>query len=306
MIFGCGNIANRIARSCKLVDEIDLVGFASKDIEKARRYAETYGCRDYGDYDHFLNSDVDAVYIATYNLSHHELIERCIRHRKNVICEKPMLFSVEENRELFSYARENDVLLMEALKSVFLPLINKIKTMIDNGDLGKIRYISAGFMRNGSHGKDHWIHIPGTGGALKDLGSYCIGTMNFLMDREPEIVSIETDAVAGRSDTTAYADLLYGDVQARAMMSNSLDGDNRLYIEGERGYIEVNDYWKTGKGICVIDGDKKELNEELISDFYYELKHFASLCDQGIKESPVMSELASERILKVTDHDQEN
>ena len=40
------------------------MGFGSKDIEKARDYSEKYGCRDYGDYDHFLNSDIDAIYTA--------------------------------------------------------------------------------------------------------------------------------------------------------------------------------------------------------------------------------------------------
>ena len=47
VIFGCGKIAKRIAKSCLLVNNIDLVGFASKDIKRARAYAEEYGCRDY-------------------------------------------------------------------------------------------------------------------------------------------------------------------------------------------------------------------------------------------------------------------
>ena len=70
VIFGCGRIANRIAKSCKLVEGLDLVGFASRDLQKAKEYCEKYDCREYGDYDHFLNSDVDGVYIATYNRSH--------------------------------------------------------------------------------------------------------------------------------------------------------------------------------------------------------------------------------------------
>ena len=42
VIFGCGKIANRIAKSCKLVEGLDLVGFASRDINKAKEYCETY------------------------------------------------------------------------------------------------------------------------------------------------------------------------------------------------------------------------------------------------------------------------
>ena len=300
VIFGCGRIANRIAKSALKVEQIDLVGFASRDIEKAKSYCETYDCREYGDYDHFLNSDVDAVYIATYNGSHHELIKKCIDHHKNVICEKPMLFSVEENKELFAYAKSHGVLLMEALKSVFLPSIIEIKKMIDEGTLGKISLIYASFMREGHHPKDHWINDLRTGGAFKDLGSYCVGTMNFLMGKRPELLSLQSDRNEEHAESSAYASLDYDGVHGLAFVSNSRDGDTLLRVTGERGYIEAQNFWKQGKIVSEIDGVRKEKDIELVSDFYYELCHFADLCDQGIKESSVMSEKASEDILYIT------
>ena len=300
VIFGCGKIANRIARSCLLVKEIELLGFASKDIEKAKRYAETYGCREYGNYDHFLNGDADAVYIATYNPSHYELIKTCLEHRKSVICEKPMLSSTKETEELFDLAKKNQVVLMEALKSVFLPLNIKIKQLMHDGTIGKIETVYASFMRNGSHPQDHWINEPVTGGALKDLGSYCLGTLDYLMDERPQLVSLETDRTPGRADTTAYADIRYGDVKGRIAVSNSLDGDTTLIITGSKGMIRADNYWKTGKGYCIVDDVRYELDEECISDFYYELKHFADLVDQGISESPIMSRQASLDILSIT------
>ena len=300
VIFGCGNIANRIAKSCLLVKEIELLGFASKDIEKAKRYAETYGCREYGNYDHFLNGNVDAVYVATYNPSHYELIKTCLEHHKSVICEKPMLSSIRETEELFDLARQNRVVLMEAMKSVFLPLNAKIKQLMHDGTIGKIEKVYASFMRNGNHPKDHWINEPVTGGALKDLGSYCVGTLDYLMEESPRLISIETDMMPGRADTTAYGDLMYGDVEGRIAVSNSLDGDTTLIINGSKGMIRVDNYWKTGKGYYVVDGTRHELDEECISDFYYELRHFAYLVDNGILESPVMSRQASLDILSIT------
>ena len=302
VIFGCGNIAKRIAASCLKVEEIDLVGFASKDLEKARSYAETYGCRDYGDYEHFLNSDIDAVYVATYNPSHYELIKTCLEHGKSVICEKPMLSSAEETRELFELAERNHVTLMEALKSVFLPLNIRIKEMMKDGTIGEIKEVYAAFMRCGHHPETHWINEPKTGGALKDLGSYTIGTLNFLMGMKGELVTLETDATADRSDTTAYADLQYGNVKGRIAVSNRLDGDTTLIITGTRGFIRADNFWKTGKGFYLIDGERFELDEECVTDFYYELKHFNELVEKGIVQSPVMNMQASLDILSITDY----
>ncbi len=299
-IFGCGRIANRIAASCLKVKEIDLVGFGSKDTGKAESYSEKFGCRDHGDYDHFLNSDIDAVYIAVYNPGHHELIRKCIEHHKNVICEKPMLFTVKENSELFACAKEYNVLLMEALKSVFLPSINEAKRMMKEGEIGEIEEIYASFMRAGHHPENHWINDPASGGAFKDLGSYCVGTMNYLMECEPKLLKLQSDRKDGRSETTAFADLSYGSVKGKATVSNSVDGDCLLRIKGSRGIIEVENFWKEGKISCSVDGVTSERNTGLVSDFYYELKHFADLCDKGIKESPVMSEKASAGILKIT------
>ena len=299
-IFGCGNIAKRIAASCLQVKEIDLVGFASKDLEKAKTYAENYGCRDYGDYAHFLNSDIDAVYVATYNPSHYELIKTCLEHHKSVICEKPMLSTAEETEELFALAQQNGVTLMEALKSVFLPLNIRIKELMKDGTIGEIQEVYAAFMRCGHHSKTHWINDPVTGGALKDLGSYTAGTLNYLMDQKAELVSLKTDATAERSDTTAYADLRYGKVKGKIAVSNRLDGDTCLLITGSKGFIRAENFWKTGKGFYTVDGERYELDEECISDFYYELRHFAGLVDRKIPESPVMTMQASLDILAIT------
>ena len=300
VIFGCGKIANRIAKACLQVKEIELLGFASKDIDKARNYAETYGCIEYGDYEHFLNGDVDAVYVATHNPSHYEVIRTCLEHRKSVICEKPMLGSTKDTEELFDLAERNGVTLMEAMKSVFLPLNWKIKELMLDGTIGEIEKVYASFMRNGSHTKEHWINDPVTGGALKDLGSYCVGTLDFLLDERPRLVSLESDRTPGRSDTTAYADLMYGNIKGKIAVSNSLDGDTTLIITGSRGMIRADNYWKTGKGYYIVDGVRHELDEEYISDFYYELKHFAELVDQKIPESPIMSRQASLDILSIT------
>ena len=300
VIFGCGIIANRIAKSCLLVKEIELLGFASKDVAKAKEYALKYGCKDYGDYDHFLYSSCDAIYIATHNPSHYELIKKCLLHHKHVICEKPMLSSLQENEEMFKLAKENKVVLMEAMKAVFLPINIKTKQLLKEDRLGKIERIETSFLRGSNFERNHWIYDPKTGGALKDLGSYCVGIMNFLTDEEPVLIERKTNKDDEHADTSAEATIGYGDVIGHLKVSNSSEGYSGLKVYGEKGYLEIEDFWKTDHGYYVADGIRYELKEELISDFYYELKHFAYLVDHGLLESDVMDKAASDKILKVT------
>lgn len=300
VIFGCGIIANRIAKSVKLVEEIELVGFGSKNIDKAKAYCEKYECKQYGNYDYFLNSDIDAVYIATYNLDHYSLIKKCLQAHKNVICEKPMLSSIEENIELFALAKKNNVLLMEAMKAVFLPINIKIKQMLDDKVLGDLIDIRASFIRAETFDKSHWIYDLKTGGCLKDIGSYCAGIMNFLTSKDPVVTSKITNRTNDRSDTIANVEIDYENIKGHLSVSNCLDGECALNIQTTRGMIKVENFWKASEGYYILDGIEYKLKEELISDFYYELKHFAYLVNNNIKESPIMSLDASNKILKIT------
>lgn len=301
VIFGCGIIANRIAKSCKLVDTLELIGFASKNIDKAKEYAKTYDCKEYGDYDYFLNSDLcDAVYIATYNLSHLELVKNCLIHKKSVICEKPMFSLISENEEMFKLAKDNGVTLMEAMKAVFLPINIKIKEMLKEGIIGEVKDIYTSFIRPSKFDEAHWIYDIKTGGATRDIGSYCAGEMNFLLDEKPVVISFKTNATDRLADTIGEVEVKYGNINGHLRVSNVLDGESALIINGTKGKIYVENFWKAKEGYVELEGTKKELKEELISDFYYELKHFAYLVDNHILESPIMSKEASNNILLVT------
>jgi len=301
VIFGCGIIANRIAKSCKLAEGLELLGFGSKDIEKAKEYSKLYECPQYGDYDYFLNSDVDTVYIATHNPSHYSIAKMCLQHGKNVICEKPMFSLKEEYDELYQYAHEHNLIIMEALKSVFLPLNIKIKELVNAGAIGTVKEISASFIKASHFADTHWIYEKKTGGVLKDLGTYCIGTMNFILDKKPKFVFLESNATETRAETDCKVIVDYNGIRGYMEASNVRDGKSALIIKGTKGYIESEFFWKTGKGFIESNGTRTQLDEELISDFYYELKHYCYLFEHKILESPIMSLEASKNILEITE-----
>ena len=301
VIFGCGKIANRVALGFDHLTNNELVGFGSRDINKAKEYALKYKKPLYGDYDYFLNNDdIDAVYIATYNLNHYDLIKKCLNHHKHVICEKPMLSSIDENEELFKLAKDNNCLLMEAMKAVFLPINIKIKQMIKDKTIGEVKYIEASFIRGPRHPKDHWIYDLKTGGALKDIGSYCAAIINFLLDKTPNIIYKQTNRTDKLADTISEVLLDYEGIKGHILVSNEITGDSSLNIYGTKGYIKIPNFWKVGKGYYEVDNQRYELNEEIINDFYYELEHFTNCINNKVFESPVMSKEASNNIIKIT------
>ena len=301
VIFGCGKIAKRIAKGFSYVQSNELVGFGSRDINKAKAYADEFGMPLYGDYDYLLNNkDIDAIYVATYNLNHYELIKKCLQAHKHVICEKPMLSNIDDNNELFDLAKNNNCLLMEAMKAVFLPINIKVKQMIKDGVIGDVKYMEASFVRGPRHPEDHWIYDLKTGGASKDLGSYCAAIMNYMIDTKPNVIykySNNTDILA---DTITEINIDYDGVNGHLLVSNEITGDSSLNIYGTKGYIKVPEFWKVGKGYYVVDGERFELDEEMKNDFYYELQHFTDLINNNIYESPIMSRDASNNILIVT------
>ena len=301
VIFGCGKIAKRIALGFSYVKNNELVGFASRDVEKAKAYAQEFNVPLYGNYDYFLNNDeIDAVYLATYNPNHYELIKMCLEHHKHVICEKPMLSSIEDNEELFKLAKDNNCLLMEAMKAVFLPINIKVKQMIKEGIIGEVKYIEASFVRGPKHPEDHWIYDIKTGGSLKDLGSYCAAIMNYMTDVKPSIIYKNTNKTDTLADTIAEVNIDYDGISGHLLVSNEITGDSSLNIYGTKGYIKVPDFWKVGKGYYVVDGNKYELDEEMKNDFYYEIQHFTDLINSNIFESPIMSKEFSNNILIIT------
>lgn len=300
VIFGCGKIAHRIVKGFSFVKNNELVGFGSSDPLRAKEYALKYNTPLYGTYDELLNnSDVDAIYVATYNPNHYELIKKCLQHKKHVICEKPMLYSKEVNNEMFDIAKENNVLLMEAMKAVFQPINIKVKQMISDGIIGEVKYMEATFVRHENFPQGHWIYDLKTGGALKDVGSYCAGILNFMNDAKPTVIYKHTDA-SDVADMNGEVLIDYDGVNAHLLVSKDVNIDTGLTISGSKGYIKIPNFWKAQKGYYVIDNERHEIEEEMIDDFYYEIQHFTDLINNNILESPIMSKDASNNILEIT------
>lgn len=178
-IVGLGNIAGRFARSLRNSEEGQLYAVASKNSEKRGLYAAAYpGIVTYQNYEDLLqDKDLDVVYIALPHSMHKKFAIKALLSHKGVLCEKPIALNESDAQSMVDCARDSRVFLMEAMKTRFVPLMDQIRSDLNDGIIGDITDIHAGFcydLQKSDVPAGRYIIDPAEGGALLDAGPYPI------------------------------------------------------------------------------------------------------------------------------------
>jgi xylose dehydrogenase (NAD/NADP) len=190
-ILGCARIA-----ATALIPGIQgssngaVLAVASRNLEKAEEYARQFGVsRAYGSYEELLaDPEIQAVCVPLPNSLHREWTVKAAEKGKHVLCEKPIACSAAEAQEMSEACRANRVLLMEAFAQRFHPQYRKVRELMQEGRIGRILRITAAMSRSGYPADDIRMNPEMGGGALMDLGCYCISTARYLVGSEPESV----------------------------------------------------------------------------------------------------------------------
>ena len=144
-IMGAGYIAGVIAKVLKDMNGFCPYAIASRDEEKAKKFAEEYEIeKAYGSYEAMLEDpEVELVYIATVNSNHVELAKKCIDAGKPVFVEKPISYNAKTAAELLKYATEKGVFCGEAMWLRYNPLMNLVVDNLRKNIIGDVRSITA-------------------------------------------------------------------------------------------------------------------------------------------------------------------
>ncbi len=191
-IMGTAKIATKVGRAMQQARGSELVVIASRDEERAARWARQHGVpRTCVAYVTLLDDpDVDAVYIPLPPSMHHEWTIRAAEAGKHVLCEKPLAASVSEAEEMIAACREHGVQLMDGTMWVHHARTPQMHRFIDEGTLGHLRRVTSAFSFN-------WDQIPTNnirlqpdlaGGCLGDLGWYNVRLSLWAMGRLPQRV----------------------------------------------------------------------------------------------------------------------
>lgn len=154
----------------------ELVAVASRQQAKADAYAAKHGIpKAYGSYDALLaDPDIDVIYNPLPNGLHAEWTIKAANAGKHVLCEKPLVVSLEEWDAVNAAASRNNVTIFEAFMYLHHPQTQTIKAMIQAGDLGEIQTINSWFhfYLPPADSKNVRLNTKLAGGSLWDVGVY--------------------------------------------------------------------------------------------------------------------------------------
>jgi len=170
------------------VPQARLLAIASRSSERAQTVSQQYGIeRVYLDYQALLNDpDIHAVYIALPNHLHHLWTLRAAEAGKHILCENPLAMNAPECVEMIDACQQAGVLLMEAVMYRFHPRMLYLKQMLESGALGKLRFLHVAFSFPFNTPNNYRAQKEYGGGALLDVGSYCINATHWLITSEPQ------------------------------------------------------------------------------------------------------------------------
>jgi predicted dehydrogenase len=280
-----------------------LVALVSGDAKKAQRLAKKFGASDYYTYDDYVlalnHPQVDAVFIATTNGTHAEYTVRAARAGKHVLCEKPMANSVAECQQMIEACRARNVRLMIAYRKYVEPASVLLKRMIRSGRLGRLRLMHSAFtftlplgpLRNPGW---HLNRQQAGGGALVDVGIYCVNTGRWMVGSDPVEVSgrgwtHKPEYYREVEEHMAFELRFPQGISLQASCSFGAAQSSILHVIGEKGWATLNPAYEFAKfrRLCgEIGGRWFEREFPALDEFALELDTFADAIRRGRDPEP--------------------
>lgn len=297
-ILGCGKIAKKFASDLRLVRDAELIAVASRDEQNAENFKLEYGARmAYNNYEALVNdTEADVIYIATPHGLHYDHALLCISGGKAVLCEKAFALNLAQTGAMINLAKEKGVFLMEALWSKFIPSFQKMKEIIDAGQLGQVRnvLINFGFIPQAPIAQRIFDPLLG-GGTLLDIGIYNVFYALSALGRPDHIDVHITPAATGVDEQCAILFRYRNGAMAQLFSSYSSHLPTEAHISGTKGRLKLTHRFFTPEAILEFYPERMDSRQVIDVPpgegwgYHYEIRHVNECLRNGLAESPVMT-----------------
>ena len=257
-IIGTGGIAKAFGADIQNLEGHRVGAVGSRTLATAQEFSKSFGAVAYGSYAELVaDTSIDAVYVATPHPAHHENVIAALNAGKPVLCEKPFAVNAQQAQEMVDVAAENQVALMEAMWSRFLPHYGQVREIIASGILGKILTIQADHgQRLADQNIPRLVEPSLAGGALLDLGIYPVSFAHMILGNPTKIIASAVLTDKGVDGQTSmifdYAD------GAQAVLNTTMIEQTpcRAVVAGVKGWLEIDRvfYTPTNMKVTLFDG----------------------------------------------------
>ena len=184
-IIGCGVIGSRRAKIISSSSDCEVIAVADTDIKKAKLLGEQLRCEYFNDWVQIISrNDIDAVIVSTTNSYLAKISYEAAAHKKHVFCEKPLGRNIEEVKKAVDEASRQKVVFKTGFTLRFHPGIQKIRSIVDNGEMGNILFIRCRYGITGRPGYEkEWRANPeiSGGGELIDQGVHVLDLFRWFL-----------------------------------------------------------------------------------------------------------------------------
>ena len=305
-IMGAGRIAATLADTMVKMPDVELVGIASRSLDKASEFASRFSIQKaYGSYEDLVKDpEIQLVYIATPHSEHCKNAKLCLEHGKHVLCEKSFAANHSQAEEMITLAKEKNLLITEAMWVRYMPMAQTIREVLASGIIGDAMTLTANLCYLVSQ-KPRLIQPELAGGALLDVGVYTINFASLVFgdeitDIQSSVIKTDTGVDAQNSITLSYPE------EKMAILNSSLQvlSDRQGIIYGTKGFMVIENI-NNFESIKIYDTNRKLVKTyerpEQISGYEYQIEASAKAIEQGLLECPEMPHETTLKIMKVMD-----
>ncbi len=292
-LIGLGVISRKFAKGLAFVPDAEIYAVASRSQEKADAFGAEFGAtKCYGNYEDLAKDpNVDVAYIGTPNNYHLPQTLLCLKAGKHVLCEKPFAVNAKEAKAMIDCAREESLFLMDAFWTRYFPAMYKLRELVAEKVIGDVMLVTADFGGRGPVVPEKRHFNPDlAGGAMLDVGSYCIQFASMIYGKPPTDIASQVAIGETGVDELSVLVFKYSDYEMAALTSAiRLTTPHEARVMGTEGYIAIPDFWHPSELTVVRSGQAPELLRFPYEGegFQFEAIEVGDCIRAGLTESPV-------------------
>lgn len=293
-IVGTNWITRQFVEAAQQTGAMTLTAVYSRTLEQAQAFNKDYGVAHlFISLEQMAASDeIDAVYLASPNALHCEQALLFLRHKKHVICEKPLASNLHEAEQMIACARENGVVLFEAFKTASLPNFLTLRQALPQ--IGRLRkalfnycQYSSRYPRYLNGERPNTFEPRWSNGSIMDIGYYSLASALALWG-DPLRVQAQATLLESGVDGHGSVIMDYGDFDVTLLHSKVSDSHIPSEIQGEAGSLVIEKLSESQRVVFMPRGGQpQDLTQPQHSNtMRYEAQHFVELVSQRQVEHP--------------------